>query len=338
MIAFILLSLFATSSALPRWNLLEDHFGKIHMVDLKPIDAEVKTFDATNEVFFMLFTRTNPVVGQRIGSDRSSILSSSWNSAFDVRVLVHGFQGSHTAPENIVTTAEFLRRRDYNVIGEVYFQLSHVLRQFSKVLLNCLSAVDWSAIATTDDALARSPEVGAVIGRFIDFLHQQGFTHHSRVNIIGHSLGSHVAGFTGKSVMYGKINAIFATDPGAFVISDDPSGRLDESDAVYVESIITSSIGFRQPISHATFYPNWGLLMPGCGINMACNHHRATEFYTESISSNNFIARQCTDVSQINSQNCPGTGVTAIMGGDYAKSIRGVFFLETNAEAPFARG
>jgi pancreatic triacylglycerol lipase len=206
--------------------------------------------------------------------------------------------------------------------------------------LNLLfSVVDWHAIASTDFALARSPEVGAVIGGFIDFLYINGFTQHSRVNVIGHSLGSHVAGFTGKSVMYGKLNAIFATDPGAFVISDDPTGRLDASDANYVEAIITSSIGFRQPIAHATFYPNWGLLMPGCGVNMACNHHRATEFYAESINSDRFVARQCTDLTQINGQDCPGTGVVASLGGDLAKdNVRGVFFLETNAAAPFARG
>lgn len=213
-------------------------------------------------------------------------------------------------------------------------------QNFSNYQKKFLSAVDWSAIANTNQASARVPEVGAVIGQFIDFLYQNGFTHHSRVNLIGHSLGSHVSGFAGKNVKDGKINAIFATDPavGTFVSVDDPTSRLDASDAFYVEAIITSSIGIRQPISHATFYPNWGRSMPGCGISIDCNHFRATQFYTESVNSNAFVARQCADLAEINSQNCPGTGVTAIMGGDYAKNIRGVFFLETNAQSPFARG
>jgi hypothetical protein len=73
--------------------------------------------NANDDVFFMLFTRQNPFVGQRIGFNSESIIFSSWNAASDVRILIHGFVSSHTARENIVTTAEFLRRKDYNVIG-----------------------------------------------------------------------------------------------------------------------------------------------------------------------------------------------------------------------------
>jgi pancreatic triacylglycerol lipase len=312
--AIILLSLVAATLASPRWNLLEDHFGKAHLIDVNPIDAEVDTFDASNDVFFMLYTRDSQTTGRRIEFDRNSILNANWNSAHDVRVLVHGFGASHTVIENVRTIPEFFRRGDYNVI-----------------------AVDWSALATGTGAAARVPDVGAVIGRFIDFLFQEGLTQHSRVNIVGHSLGSHVSGFAGKNTAYGTINAIFATDPGAGM-GDDPAGRLDSSDAFYVEAIITSSIGFRQPIAHATFYPNWGIAMPGCGINPNCNHHRATEFYTESVNSNRFMSRQCADLAEINAQNCPGTGVFATMGGDSAKPISGVFFLETNAASPFAQG
>lgn len=119
----ILLSLVTVALASPpRWSLLEDHFGNVHLVDLNPIDAEVENFDAFNEVYFMLFTRANPTVGQRIGFDRASVLNSNWNNNHDVRILVHGWSASHTAAENIVTTAEFLRRGQYNVIGE----LSHL--------------------------------------------------------------------------------------------------------------------------------------------------------------------------------------------------------------------
>lgn len=71
-----------------------------------------------NDVFFMLFTRSNPLEGQRIGFDVMSVLNSNFNPSLGVRILIHGWLGSFTVQENPRTTADFLRRADYNVIGE----------------------------------------------------------------------------------------------------------------------------------------------------------------------------------------------------------------------------
>lgn len=81
-------------------------------------------------------------------------------------------------------------------------------------------------------------------------------------------------------------------------------------------------------------------LHKGCGIDISgtCAHERSNLFYSESINSDRFVARQCTGYSEIVARNCPGTGTIGIMGGDAGKTLRGVFFLETNAESPFARG
>jgi pancreatic triacylglycerol lipase len=93
-------------------------------------------------------------------------------------------------------------------------------------------------------------------------------------------------------------------------------------------------------IFHTAFYPNWGSSQPGCGVDVGggCAHGRATFLYSESVNSPLFVSRQCAGYHEIVAQNCPGTGVTAILGGDNAKNDRGVFFLETNDAAPFARG
>lgn len=69
-----------------------------------------------------------------------------------------------------------------------------------------------------------------------------------------------------------------------------------------------------------------------------CAHGRATFLYSESVNSAQFVSRQCASYDDIVAQNCPGTGVTAILGGDNVKTARGVFFLATNAAAPFAMG
>jgi pimeloyl-ACP methyl ester carboxylesterase len=108
-------------------------------------------------------------------------------------------------------------------------------------------------------------DAGRVIAQFVDFLSILKFTDPSRVNIIGHSLGSHVAGHAGKQVRLGRINAIFGTDPASYLFSsEDRHNRLDMDDAVYVESIVTNTgIYFEKPIAHANFYPSWGGAQPG---------------------------------------------------------------------------
>jgi hypothetical protein len=73
-------------------------------------------------------------------------------------------------------------------------------------------------------------------------------------------------------------------------------------------------------------------------VGGGCAHARSTFLYSESVNSPLFVARQCASYDEIVARDCPGTGVTAIMGGDSPKAARGVFFLETNGESPFARG
>lgn len=112
------------------------------------------------------------------------------------------------------------------------------------------------------------------------------------------------------------------------------------TDAVYTEAIHTNAgnLGFDEPITQASFYPNWGSSQPGCGIDAtgACAHERSNLFYSESIRST-FTARQCSGYQQILARNCPGIG-SGIMGGDAAKNLNGVFFLATNSAAPFSQG
>lgn len=164
----------------------------------------------------------------------------------------------------------------------------------------------------------------------------------SRINVVGHSLGGHVAGFAGKRATRGRIQALFATDPaGPLFTVGDAANRLAAGDAVYTEAIHTNAgtLGFDQPITTTSFYPNWGSSQPGCGADVsgACAHERSNLFYSESINSARFVGRRCTGYSQIVNRNCPGSG-TGVMGRDASKTINGVFFLETNSASPFARG
>lgn len=74
--------------------------------------------------------------------------------------------------------------------------------------------MDWSAGANTINYITARNRVGVTggtVGRFLDILHAGGLLQFDQTNIIGHSLGSHVAGHAGKQVTRGRINAIFGT-------------------------------------------------------------------------------------------------------------------------------
>jgi hypothetical protein len=87
-----------------------------------------------DDVFFMLYTRENPVIGKRIELNSESVIESNWNAANDVRILVHGYWASYSVIENVLTTAELLRRRDYNVIGELYEQFCEQNKKFKLIM------------------------------------------------------------------------------------------------------------------------------------------------------------------------------------------------------------
>lgn len=124
-----------------------------------------------------------------------------------------------------------------------------------------MSCVDWSAGARSINYITsrnRVADCATVVARFIDFLHQNGFlANFNRLNIVGHSLGAHIAGLTGKRVTRGRVQAIFGTDPaGPLFYWTNPLTRFASGDAVYTEMIATNagSLGFDQPIAQANFY------------------------------------------------------------------------------------
>lgn len=163
-----------------------------------------------------------------------------------------------------------------------------------------------------------------------------------------HSLGGHIAGLTGKRVRRGRLHSVVAMDPAGPLFSLRNSGdRVHYTDASYVEVIYTDrgGLGFDEPIGHANFYPNWGSGQPGCGwdIGGLCSHNIVEDFFEASINpANVFRATQCRSFSGIRLRTCIDSGPSRRMGGepvmDGVSAPETVFFLETNARSPFARG
>ncbi|XP_070493987.1 pancreatic triacylglycerol lipase-like [Chironomus tepperi] len=321
-ILFAGVSSLPVDDTIPRWNALSDDTGRMKLVDLNPLEVEPEPmFNPQTDIIFLLFTRRNPTVGQRITFDLNTVRNSNWNSNNGVRFIIHGWQSDQTTALNIFIRDEFLANGDHNVV-----------------------VVDWSAGAQTINYISARNRVGVTGGTvalLIDDLHRNGLLNFNNVHIVGHSLGSHVAGNAGKQVTRGRIPVIFATDPAGPLFSATDADRLSPNDAIYTEALHTNAgtLGYAEPITDASFYPNWGSSQPGCGLDVtgACAHERSNLFYSESVRGT-FTARQCANYVQITSRNCPGTGVTGRMGGDVQKNLSGVFFLTTNSASPFSQG
>lgn len=106
-------------------------------------------------------------------------------------------------------------------------------------------------------------------------LHENLEVSHSNIHIIGHSLGAHVAGFTGAIVQKDKgekLPRITGLDPaGPLFLLASPQNRLDPTDANFVDVIHTDGrkFGYYNPLGTVDFYPNGGIgPQPACrGVN-----------------------------------------------------------------------
>ncbi|ESP04956.1 hypothetical protein LOTGIDRAFT_98299, partial [Lottia gigantea] len=97
----------------------------------------------------------------------------------------------------------------------------------------------------------------------------------SDIHLIGHSLGAHCCGFTGKNVqrlMGQRIGRISALDPAGLLFArNSPNERLHRTDASFTDiihtdvgNLLVTKGGFHFPFGHVDFYPNGGSDQPNC--------------------------------------------------------------------------
>jgi pancreatic triacylglycerol lipase len=121
----VLIALVTSSYSSPienhnRFSLIPNAEGQMYMIDLEaPQDLadSVPFFTPANDIRFMLYTRNNPSVGQRILlGDLSSVLNSNYNAAHPTRFTVHGWMGSEQSTVNRNVAREYFLIGDFNVI------------------------------------------------------------------------------------------------------------------------------------------------------------------------------------------------------------------------------
>lgn len=100
-----------------RWSLIPDSEGRMHLVDLNPMDLDtVEPLSVPeDDVVFILNTRANPTVGQVITNTVASIQNSNFNPNNPTRVTIHGWLGTSGSEVNVGVNAAYFQRGDYNV-------------------------------------------------------------------------------------------------------------------------------------------------------------------------------------------------------------------------------
>jgi pimeloyl-ACP methyl ester carboxylesterase len=248
---------------------------------------------------FFLYNRNNPSKPRRL---QYSMTDAGFNGNLETKFIIHGFIDNGFLKWVLDMKDALLALDDFNVI-----------------------VVDWSRTNQFPytQATANTQVVGAEIARLINSLSRNNGLRAERVHLIGHSLGSHIAGYAGKRL--GNLARISGLDPaGPYFENTDPKVRLDKTDATFVDVIHTDGspifmigLGLLQPLGHVDFYPNGGKEQPSCattsdklfsGLNniflgdnvtfdkaIKCNHMLAVYLYTDSILNRNckYISYSC---------------------------------------------
>ncbi|KAL1505846.1 hypothetical protein ABEB36_005309 [Hypothenemus hampei] len=180
-------------------------------------------------------------------------------------------------------------------------------KAFQNIGVTNTLAVDWSPIAQENyiAAAADTKDVGRLFGNWL--LNLTDTNNLKNIHLVGHSLGAHVSGFTGKILNEtgASIGRISGLDPAGplfeFPIEQSESNRLSPTDAKLVDTYHTNKgfLGFRTPCAQQDFYVNnGGPIQPGCGnINVitaiTCSHEYSHIFFTKTIGSDNYLGKKC---------------------------------------------
>ncbi|KAK7590573.1 hypothetical protein V9T40_002186 [Parthenolecanium corni] len=229
-----------------------------------------------------------------------------WRRNTALKVITHGWLSSDESGAVEGIKEAYLQKQDVNII-----------------------TVDWSESASWKVyplPAYMTQQVGAIIARLIDHLVNNSYVSLEDVHIIGHSLGSHVAGASGAAVATGRVARITGLDPagpGFEVVHHLHHNSLDTTDALFVDIIHTAggAAGYYSTLGHVDFYPNGGTPMqPGCledsnsvsGLSQSysCSHGRSYEFYKDSIlHPHTFKAWQCENWQAFENKSCENNQV-----------------------------
>ncbi|XP_060804657.1 lipase member H-A [Amyelois transitella] len=316
-----------------------DDDNKLTMIDLEePVDEEfIKNYTSDpDKNGYWLFTRANPLTPQILKyNDTNSVKHSNLDKNKITVVLVHGWRGSCTNEFSTMLTEGIFIFIDIilhilNFINiRPIFGSSFLQDQDVNVIV-----MDWSALAGQNYVTAAkgTPGTGRCLGQFVNWLASLGAVRYETMHIVGFSLGGHLVGNAGKETG-GRVQRITALDPAGPGWNLCPE-RLNKTDGQYVEAIHTSLFtGLFAPIGYADFYPNGGIIQPGC-VSDICGHSRSYQLMAASIKFNHFESRECGSIINVELDLCAEP--IEFMGNSYLRpKSPGLFRVNTKGTYPY---
>ena len=246
-----------------------------------------------------------------------------WDPKLPLKVIIHGFTNSITSPIIQKLKNAYLKTGKYNVVG-----------------------VDWGQLCPAPFYVTSRVHVsgtGAKVGEFLDSLIKKNLTEKSLMHVIGHSLGAHVAGISGKSMNTDKPNRITGLDPaGPLFQFTGKDGKIYKTDAEIVDIYHTNAgtLGKSESLGSVDFYPNGGRSQPGCWVDIfgSCAHSRSFELFAYSIlNPKKMRGYYCSDLPA-RDYTCAalrGHTPTALFGNDVEFEKGGNYHLYTGTAEPF---
>uniref|UniRef100_A0A8D8C9D9 Pancreatic lipase-related protein 2 n=1 Tax=Culex pipiens TaxID=7175 RepID=A0A8D8C9D9_CULPI len=280
-----------------------------------------------DDIKFYLFTRSNPEDRQYVHiadtMEKSNLSSSYFNPSLPTKVIIHGYNADMFLAPLINMKGEYLSRGSYN-----------------------LFYVDWSLLGPGPcypSAVHNTKHVGTCIAQLVERMLDSGT---DDIHLIGFSLGAQVTNYVSVKLRPFQLRRISGLDPAMPLFITAPADdKLDPSDANFVDVIHTNALvqGKIERCGHVDFYMNGGIIQPGCwggGQNpMACSHHRAPDYFAESIRSlSGFWGWQCNSYIYYLLGFCPQNAFQVMAGEDCNPGTEGMFMITTNSDSPFAIG
>ncbi|OXA53305.1 Lipase member H-A [Folsomia candida] len=334
----------------------DDTFGLAHGFDLPILNEEEDAIlspdyplsSNPDDIKFYLYPKNaDPQYEQElVFNNRRSVINSSFNnSALKTVLLIHGFTDNRTVHlDRVVLPAYLNSPLNYNFIvvdwgllsGNVHFD--NLIEQFEI----------YKTVVSTN-----IPIVANRTAEFIKFLGVDPST----VHLVGHSLGAHVSGNTGRnyqSLTNGKkLARITGLDPAGplFLLPRFPFPKIHRGNADFVDVIHTcmGELGDVAMDGDVDFFPNGGVNQPGCDFLQglptlnSCSHQFAVKLYAASIT-RNFPSCKCINADavtglisplkgvdlQVCLDNCPTDVVQ--LGENCPPTARGFYSLRTSSD------
>ncbi|XP_057553412.1 lipase member I isoform X3 [Hippopotamus amphibius kiboko] len=293
------------------WARSENKGPCLEFSQLSLKDSFRDLFNPKMEIFLMLYTRNNTSCAESLFEQDNS-LNVNFNTSKKTVWLIHGYRPMGSTPswlQNFVRI--LLNQDDMNII-----------------------VVDWNRGATTflyNRAVKNTRKVAVSLSRYIQNLLKHGASL-DNFHFIGVSLGAHISGFVGE-IFHGQVGRITGLDPAGPQFSGKPSnGRLDYTDASFVDVIHTDTNGLEF---------------------IKCNHQRAVYLFMAALETNcNFISFPChsykdfktglcVDCANFKEKSCPKVGYQTELWKDVVKegienrTLRTTVFLDTVGTNPF---